>query len=130
MADEKLVEELAEHLARRMFAEGRFLAAEGMPARWEDMPADQQRAWVQHVRENTARPALEWLAERGRLVPDGSEVDEDRATAIIQDREMRWPPTVAGVIPDGVKDGEMVRRTVITTPWVAVAPEPVAEETT
>jgi hypothetical protein len=80
MADDELVEELAEHLARSIFTANRLTRPDGKPIAWDDLTDDQRQHWMNNFRELHAAPALEWLAERGRLIPDGAETIEQWET--------------------------------------------------
>lgn len=129
MADEKLVDELAEHLAERDGRRSLFT---------DDLDAI-ERAYRDEYRR-TARVALEWLAERGRLIPNGGltraewAVTTPRGKQIHPVHDEADARTCAIYGPRGVPMLRQVTTwpdgTALTTPWVAVQPEPTQEKTT
>lgn len=108
MADEELVAELAEHLRQRF---------------WHEIPT-----W-----KAVGETVLAWLAERGRLVPDGAQVAEEWGTrhhfqsgattdTRFGSRDDASSDVLLGRVAAGLPT-TLIRRQVITGLWVAVDEE-------
>lgn len=106
------------------------------PTPWEDLPDTYREAWTTDTRRTLA-----WLAEHGRLIPDGAEVRTEWTMRYRVNGRPQHGADDAGHVFDSREqaqlhlqvwrdlfptctytDVEYLRHTVITTPWTTQEP--------